>query len=279
MKTILIVISGIADKPAPYFSLDTPLATAKIPSLDLLAGRGDFSVFSSLDKKYELSYKNALLSLLGYDLAKGEPSLEELLEYGLDPKASINDFSTLRPFVLPGFSGHGVCLTPSAWVRGAAKCALLEPVDIYVPGAGDSDLLETIANLATTEILSKEFVFIYIDAPLRAAFNGDFHKKMEALEAIDKYLITPVADFVWKSDLMIHMAVTTDLQSSWLKRGPEEAKVPVLFYYNNHDWEGFPNVRFTEEEAREMDEFLYSPGQFMRYLCNFHDSKDDDLSF
>ena len=166
MKTILIVIAGLADFPDPITLKDTPLISAQIPSLDLLARRGELTAIPTINPNHEISHKNALLSIMGYDLQRGEPSLQELMEYGLDTKGLISDYQSLRPFVIPGFSGHGVCVTPSAWVRGVAKCALLKPVDLYAPGAGEAPLLETMAEIACQNIIDNEFVFVYMDSPL-----------------------------------------------------------------------------------------------------------------
>lgn len=271
MKTILIVIAGMADLPDPLSLKETPLTVSDIPSLDMLAKRGELTSFPSIVPDKEISHKNALLSILGYDLGRGEPSLEELMEFGLDASLEITDFQTLRPFVIPGFSGHGVCITTSAWVRGVAKTAMLKPLDIYSPGSSDSEILETMAKLATDAIKDREFVFVYIDTPLRASLKGNYDTKVRALETIDRHLINPIADYVWKSDLLINMAITTDLVTPWHRRRPAEMSVPVIFYFNNHDKEGDPEGRFTEVEAMLMERDLHNASDLIKYLINFNE--------
>lgn len=283
MKTILIVIAGMADLPDPLTLRDTPLVMANTPALDTLARRGDITAFSSINESHEISHKNALLSILGYDLDRGEPSTEELMEYGLDNSNQLTDFSSLRPFILPGFSGHGVCVTTSAWVRGVAKCALLKPLDIYSPGSSDSEILEAIAKLATDAIMTREFVMVYVDSPLKASLRGDFEAKVKALEIIDNHLVAPIADYVWKSDLMINLAITSDLVTPWHRRRPAKMSIPVILYFNNHDWDGDPEKSFTEVEAMLMSRNFYAPSDLIRYLCNFNvseeETSDSDLSF
>lgn len=273
MKTILIVIAGMADFPDALTRRETPLATAAIPSLHKLAQRGKFSAFKTIQQGISLSHKNALLSILGYELAQSEPSIQELMEFGLDNSKKISDFSTLRNFVIPSFSGHGVCITTSAWVRGVAKSAFLRPLDIYSPGSSDSEVLETIAALTTKEISqNNEFVLVYVDTPLKASLKGDYRAKVKSLEAIDRHLITPVADFVWKSDLLINMVVTTDLATSWRTRNPSDVRVPVMSYFNAlDDFEDFndSNLSFTEVEAMLTREFLSGPSDLIRSLYNF----------
>lgn len=276
MKTILIIIAGMADLPDPFSLRDTPLATATIPSLHLLSQRGEFSSFPSIGEDDPISHVNALLSLLGYDLKRGEPSVEELMEYGLNSSASLSDFSTLRPFVIPGFSGHGVCITTSAWVRGAAKCAQLKPLDIYSPGSSDSEILETQEALTRKAIMENEFVLIYLDSPLKASLRGDFDRKVKNIESIDRHLINPVADFVWKSDMMINLAITTDLVTPWHRRRPSKVNVPVVTYFNNDDWDGNPEMRFTEVNSMLNIQSFYDPSSLIKYLCYFNAGEDED---
>lgn len=269
MKTILIVIAGMADLPDPNTLRDTPLTVSNTPSLDTLARRGELTSFLSISDTHQISHKNALLSILGYDLDKGEPSTDELMEYGLDNSVPLTAFSTLRPFIIPGFSGHGVSVTTSAWVRGISKCAFLKPMDIYSPGASEPEILETIASVATDAIKSNEFVFIYVDSPLKASLKGDYDAKVKSLNIIDRHLIAPIADFAWHSELMINLAVTTDLITPWHLQCPSLISVPVALYFNNHDIDGDPNRKFTEVEAMLMEKHLNSPSDLIRYLSNF----------
>ncbi|MCH5229057.1 MAG: hypothetical protein J1F12_03560 [Muribaculaceae bacterium] len=277
MKTILIVIAGMADLPDPFTAQDTPLSVAKTPALDMLARRGEILAVPPLsDFNEEISHKNALLSLLGYDLGRGIPKMEELLEFGLNNSAAINDFPSLRPFVIPAFSGHGVCLTTSAWVRGVAKCALIRPLDIYSPGSSDAEIADAIAQLVGNAVVNNEFVFIYIDSPLRASLRGDYKAKIRALEVLDRHLISPVADFVWKSELLINLAVTTDLITPWHRRQPASLRVPVALYFNNQDHEGDPDQRFTEVESMLNDSDMMDPSDLIRYLSNFNVEEEGD---
>ena len=278
MKTILIVIAGMADTPDPLSRRDTPLVTALTPSLDTLARRGEMLAFPSLDDSFDYSHKNALLSILGYDLQRGEPSIHELMEYGLTNNVDITGFKSLRPFVLPGFSGHGICATTSAWVRGVAKCAMIKPVDIYSPGSSDEDILDTVAHIAISAVPANEFVLIYADSPLKASLKGDFENKISALETIDRVLINPIADFVWKSELMINLAITTDLVTPWHTRQPVGIDVPAILYFNNHDAEGDPELNFSEVTALLMRRDFRHPSDLMRYLVNFSVAEEDEDS-
>ena len=282
MKTILIVIAGMADLPDPVTLKETPLSVAHTPSLDMLARRGDMTSFPSISDRHEVSYKNSLLSILGYDLDRGSVSLEEWMEFGLDNSSSITQFPGMQPFIIPGFSGHGVCITTSAWVRGVAKAALLQPLDIYSPGSSDTEILETMSQLAIEAVTRNEFVLIYVDSPLKASLRGDYEEKVKTLEIIDRHIINPIADYVWKSDLFINLAITTDLVTPWHRRRPAEISIPLILYFNNHDQEGDPNQSFTEVQAMLTERNFKVPSDVIRYLTNFSISEEetaDDKSF
>ena len=275
MKTIMIVIAGMGDLPDPITGWDTPLVSAAIPSLNMLAQRGEITAVPTINPDFEISHKNALLSLLGYDLQRGEPSLQELMEFGLNGKDPITTYNSLRPFIIPGFSAHGVCITPSAWVRGVAKCALISPLDIYAPGASEVDILETMAELACQSVIDNEFVFLYVDSPLKASLKGSYEAKVSALESIDQHLVNPIADFVWKSDLFINLAITTDLVTPWHRKRPAQMNVPLILYFNNHDREGDPDQSFTEVQAMLSPKNFNYPSDLMRYLTSFTVSDEE----
>ena len=271
----------MGDLPDPVTLRDTPLAEASLHSLNMLAQRGELFAFPSLSPGSDYSHTNALLSILGYDLKKGIPKTEELMELGLDNSASITDFKSLAPFIIPGFSGHGVGITTSAWVRGVCKCALISPLDIYSPGSSDAEILETISNLACREILKHEFVLIYVDSPLKASLRGDYDAKKKSLEIIDRHLINPIADFVWKSELLIQLAITTDLITPWHRRIPTEVSVPGILYFNQFDKEGDPEAIFTEISAMMANRNMVNPSDLIKYLSNFYieDEEESDLPY
>lgn len=265
----------MADLPDPLTLRETPMSVARIPSLDILSQRGWNSVLPTLSSEDKVSHKNALLSLLGYDLERGEPDIEELREYGLDGSASISDFPSLHPFVIPGFSGHGVCVTTSAWVRGVGKCALLKPLDIYSPGSSQEDVLEVLARLTIEAVKEQEFVLVYLDSPLKASLNGNYEGKVEALETIDQYLINPIADFVWKSDYMINLAITSDLTTPWHTQRPSLISVPYVIYFNNNDREGDSGHSFNEVESMLGQRFFENPGDLIKYLYSFSVTEEE----
>ena len=280
MKTILIIIGGMADIPDLSSGGKTPLGEASVPSLDIIGSKGKCGSFNTVPDNYPINVKNALFSLLGYDLSKGIPEDIDLMEFGMDANAFRDPASSLKYFVIPGFSGHGVILTTSTLVRGIGRCAFLNPVDIYVPGATDSEILDAIAKKCIQSIHDNEFVLIYVDNPLRYSITGDPLEKKRSLEIIDYHLITPIADFVWKSNMFINLAVTSDVVASWRDCKLIRGKVPAAVYFNDREVQS--GVKFSETDCQTGDLEVKEPADLIRFLISsspFNEDSDDPLPF
>ena len=82
MKTIIVIISGLADLPDPQLDGKTPLMMADSPALDALARCGCCGTMRVCPEGVTVTRANAVLSLLGYDFSKGEPDSAALARYG-----------------------------------------------------------------------------------------------------------------------------------------------------------------------------------------------------
>lgn len=266
MKTILILVGGMADLPDPLLDNKTPLMLADTPSLDVIAKNGIAGTFSPLAPGKALSVKNSLMSVLGFDLNKNLPSEGALMEFGME--RDMAPTSPNLPFmVLPGFSGHGVSVTSSPLARGISKLLLLNPVDIYVPGNTEEHILDIYSRLTISAISRREFVLIYIDTPRKAALAGDYEAKIRSLSLIDRLLISPVADYMWHSREFINLAVVSPTLTSWRRRKDVAGEVPAVVYFNDAEIGG--NKDFNEN-LNPLSDFLDSdPGALIRFLCNF----------
>ena len=272
MKTILLIIGGLPDLQDEEKELFSPFASSEIPSMRALAKNGALGSIITVSPEYPLTTKNALLSILGYDLSRGVPSDDMLKDLGLNSNPTVFSDS-LRYFIIPGFSGHGVAVTTSPLVRGVAKMAHLGVTDIYTLGLSEIEALEEIARKAIFEIARNEFVLVYVDGPSKKAFSGDPEAKKKTISLIDRHLVAPLADYVWRSSEMINLAVTSDHISSWLTRKAERGAVPVIIYFNDFvadenekEWEIFSKT-LDFGEASDVIKFLYtfdpeSPGNY-----------------
>ena len=274
MKTIFIVIGGLADLPDS--SGETPLMAASTPALDALAQVGCCGAIRAMEDGVKVTPENAVLALLGYDFSRGEVPASVLSMFG-----SGHDFpqNAVRLFVVPKFSGHGVVISDVDTVRGAAMMAMLKPLFPMGEGVDRSEgnpcgSLADKAMLAIKAIDIFDFVLVYVDGADIAAMRGDADGKVEAIEKIDSELIRPVADYVWNAKLQMNLVVSGDYVASWKKRKRLNGDVPAVVYFNDdlpYDTKGF-----TEETVKEGPLNAPLPGDLMKLLISFEPILDDD---
>lgn len=273
MKTILIIIGGIAEIPPLSPMERTALKAANTPSLDLLAEGGALGCMKTGFGKKQFNDATALLSIFGYDERRGIPSHDLLREFGLDNSID-SSYTEINYMVIPGFSGHGSVITTSPIARAVGKMAFLSPVDIYSPGGIESEMLEEMARQAVVRIKNEEFVFVYVNTPHSASIKGDYEGKKRAIEMIDRHLITPVADYVWRTDEFMNLAVTSDHISSCVNRNIENGMVPAVVYFNDHT--EYKARGFDEQSAMNGELELKDPSDLMKFLNTFSPKFDEE---
>lgn len=274
MKTIFIIVSGIADIPYEETCGKTPLMLADTPSLDALAKCGCCGSILTLPEVVELSSHNAILSMLGYDLGKEMPSAESLEKFGksalMTPESGAPGF-----FIIPKFSGHGVVISARPAVKGIGKMALLHPLDIITDTNGGESTLRQMADAAINAIEKEEFVFLHVECAAAMSRKGDLRGKIEAIEKIDRDIITPIADYVWNAKEQMNMVLTTDCITSWKTRKNERGEVPAVVYFN--DDLPYNTDRFDEQSVEEGPLNAPLPGDLIRKLITFEPLIEDDF--
>lgn len=271
MKTILIIIGGMADISDWATEGKTPLMLASTPSLDSLAKVGCCGTIRTVPDGAPVTTEAAMLTLLGYDFERGVPSRRALETFGCGFEPVDN---ALRYFIVPKFSGHGVVISDSPLARGVGRMALMRP---YIPIDDDGMPvrfpLEYQAQVAVKAIESYDFVLMYVGLPHERSLAGDLDGKIEALERIDRELITPVADYVWNSKFQMNLVVTGDHVSSWRKRCIVPGEVPAVVYFN--DDLPYDTGGFNEESVVDGPLNAPLPGDLIKRLISFEPFIDD----
>lgn len=269
MKTIFIVAGGLSDLPGESDGGTTPLMEASSPSLDGLAKCGCCGMTKVIDESVPLTPENVVLSLMGYDFSRGTVPVETLEKLGSGRPFRSGD---VRLFVVPKFSGHGVVVTDYDSVRGAAMMSMLKP--LYPLGTSDGNPSENPcgslydkAMLAIKAIEMFDFVLIYVDDPYRKALEGDASGKAEAIERIDRDLISPVADYVWNAKLQMNLVVTGGFISSCRQRKAVYGDVPTAVYFN--DDLPYDMQAFDEKTVADGPLDAPMPGDLIRMLVAF----------
>lgn len=262
--------------PDPERDGQTPLMAASTPSLDALAKCGCCGSIEAVDASVPLSPSTGVLSLLGYDFQRGVVPSSVLKRLG-----SQQDFpySELRLFVVPKFSGHGVVISDSAEVRGAAVMGMMKPV--FPMGEGvvcskehSCGSLVDKAALTIRAIEIFDFVLVYVGEPEAMALAGDPDGKVEAIEKIDRELITPVADYVWNAKMQMNLVVTGDYVTSWQDRRRLHGEVPAVVYFN--DDLPYDLNRFDEESVKEGPLNAPLPGDLILLLISFEPLPEEE---
>lgn len=276
MKTIFIVIGGMADRPDETLQGETPLMMAATPSLDALAKCGCSGMIQTVPDGIAVTTENAILSLLGYDFSRGVPKRETLHGIGAGVPVNAKD---IRYFVVPKFSGYGLIASDDDVVRGLGIMALLRPLfpsgdKAHITESHPCGSLADKAQLATRGIEMFDFVMIYVNEAEIASLSCDLHGKIDALEKIDRELITPVADYVWNAKFQMNLVVTGDHITSWKTGRHERGDVPAVVYFNDdlpYDTEAFDEVSMCDGPLNAP-----LPGDLIRKLISFEPYVGDD---
>lgn len=245
MKSIVIIIGGMADTPEFCEGGRTPMMEADIPAIRELARQGETGTYFPV-KDSVLSPQHALFQLFGYDPGKTLPSDTELADIALDPFFPQPD-TTRKLFVLPGLSGHGAMVSPSLTARALGKLAFLEASEFYTPGSTMEEALDIVASETIRKSKELDFVTVYVDYPVKASLDGDFEEKKYLLETIDSLLITPVADYVWHHMDYVRLVVSAGFTVSSSLRRYIQAPVPFLVYHNTDELDN--KISFDEVHA------------------------------
>ncbi len=84
MKTILVILDGLGDKPIKELDNKTPLEAAKKPSLDFLAKNGKTGLIYPIKKGIAPESDTGVLAILGYDPDKYFSGRGPLEAYGMN---------------------------------------------------------------------------------------------------------------------------------------------------------------------------------------------------
>lgn len=269
MKTIMIVIGGLSVLRDEGGKEKTPLMEAEVPSLDNMAKVGCGGMVSNVPEGAVATPVNAMLGLLGYDFNRGVPDQFLLESIGIGRRYGGEGVPW---FVIPKFSGHGIVLTDSAAIRGAGMLGLLRPAFTVRP-EDDPEASPTCGTLgdkaqaAIQAIDMFDFVLIYVDGPARHSLSGNREGQVEALEEIDRELITPVADYVWNAKLQMSLVVTGDLPVDLTTGHYGHGEVPAVVYFN--DDAPYDTERFDEESLDGGPLNAPLVGDLIRQLVSF----------
>ena len=131
--------------------------------------------------------------------------------------------------------------------KGIALLTGIEVVEVPLP-SGDLEVDYSIwAKVALTKIIEFDGLYIHIKGPDEPAHDGDFLKKKEIIEAIDKFFFSPLLKKLNLKDTII--AVTADHSTVCKIRAHSADPVPLLIAGGEVTADG--SQVFSERAARD----------------------------
>ncbi len=131
--------------------------------------------------------------------------------------------------------------------KGIARLLKMEVAEVPPPTEDkESDYRQRLE--ATLELLEKyDVVYVHLKGPDEPGHDGDFKRKIKAIELIDRYYVSRLLD---KVDLeSIAFLVTSDHSTPWTLKAHSDDPVPVLFYRPGIKSDGIK--RFCEKACAE----------------------------
>ncbi len=173
---------------------------------------------------------------------KKEGKLPANIILSRDAGDSLPDFKPIGEMTGVDFG----CFVQMPVEKGIALLCGMKVVDVPLPSGDLAKDYLLWAQLASENIKKFGGLYIHIKGPDEPAHDGDFRKKKEIIEAIDKHFFGNLLKFVKKEDFVI--AVTGDHSTVCKVKAHTDDPVPLLIYNGNVKDE---TVSFGESEAKK----------------------------
>ncbi len=201
MKYVLVIGSGMADRPLPQLANHTPMEVLALNSFDRVAG---CFLGRALTVPHGVPVDCAILSILGYDprtYAAGDE--------------------------LPAFPKQGSMIAAAPLIKTVAAQTGLKTPD--VPGAtGDIHTNYEAKVDAALSALAEgdEFVAVHIAAPDRLSREGDLAGKLEAVQNIEYRVVMKLLNQLMGKEEAFRLMLISDHQTCLTTQTPGRFPVP-----------------------------------------------------
>lgn len=119
-------------------------------------------------------------------------------------------------------------------------------VEAVPPPAGDKKSDYKVRFEATKKLLERnDAVYVHLKGPDEPGHDGDLKAKVESIEAIDAYYVSPLLDLIEGEDVAV--IVTADHATPYTRKSHTDDPVPLILYSPRLRGDGIE--RFTEGEC------------------------------
>ncbi|MCM8774614.1 MAG: alkaline phosphatase family protein [Candidatus Omnitrophica bacterium] len=137
------------------------------------------------------------------------------------------------------------CFVQMPVEKGIALLCGMKVIDVPLPSGSLQKDYTLWANLAKEKIKEFDALYIHIKGPDEPAHDGNFNKKKECIELVDKYFFGNLLSSINKDDYLI--CVTSDHSTVCKLKAHTADPVPLLVYLKNFKDD---TIIFGENEAK-----------------------------
>lgn len=195
-----------------------------------------------------------------YDILSNHPINVERMKKGLNPANSIwfwgaGTRPALAPFVEK--TGHtGAMISAVDLLKGIAVGADMKVVEVEGANGGLDTNYEGKADAAVEALLKDDldFAYIHLEAPDEMGHQGNFERKVQAIENLDKRIIKRVTEQLEAAGTDFRMLVLPDHPTPVAIRTHVSDPVPYMLYDSTNK-QSYP-WNYNEKEAQESGNYI-----------------------
>ena len=205
------------------------------------------------DKLYEMMRKSE-------KILKDHPVNKDRIARGLNPATSIWVWGEgTKPSVDNFYEKYGVkgaVISAVDLIKGIAKCAGMTSIDVEGATGNCETNWEGKAHAALDAILDGyDFVYLHMEAPDEMGHQGKPEKKKEAVETIDKVVVSFLRDELQKRGIDYRMLIMPDHPTPISLKTHVSDPVPYIIYDSTNESDG-SGLTYTEKNGESTGVFI-----------------------
>ena len=201
---------------------------------------------------------NALIKKLkNEDSEIGKVKVSDIWLWGQGKKTTLPSFFDLT-------KKNGSVISAVDLVKGIGRCASMNIINVEgATGYLDTNYLGKVES-GLKELESKDFLMLHIEAPDETGHEGDYKKKIQAIEDLDSKVLSPLLEGLEQIEEEYKILLVSDHPTPIELRTHSYEYVPFLIHQNgmnlsNHDFKSFSEdiVNSTQNKLDDGYKLIY----------------------